>query len=149
MLFSITRKHVQIIILALFLSSCAKNIHHGKFVDENHLRALQKDHFTKSEILKHLGSPNFISVDSDDEWYYIYQSLEKKFLFFKSIKANKIVKIIFDDKGISKSVESIESIPELIHIENNQTDYKLIENNGFFKQILINMDKINKSKKRR
>ncbi len=149
MIFFMTRKHVQIIILGLFLSSCVKNIHHGIFVDANHLAALQKNNFTKSEILEHLGSPNFISVDSDDEWYYIYQSIEKKFLFFKRIKANKILKIIFHNNGISKAVEYIEDIPELIRIEHNQTEYKVIKTNGFIDQILINMDKISKSKKRR
>jgi outer membrane protein assembly factor BamE (lipoprotein component of BamABCDE complex) len=122
-----------LLLLPLFLATCAKEENAYGWEDlEHHRKNIVVGKMTRDDVLKLLGTPTATDTSLIKEWYYV-QLIEEGFSIAKpKVKVHKMLRIIFNDKGIVKSatVENIKESGQKIITEKTKTvGYQ----EGFFK----------------
>lgn len=99
-----------LLLLPLLLATCAKEENAYGWEDlEQHRKEIVVGKMCRDDVLKLFGTPTAADTTLIKEWYYV-QLIEEGFSIAKpKIKVHKMLRIIFDDKGVVRSA-TIEDI---------------------------------------
>ena len=100
------------LLFTLLLSTCAKEENAYGWEDlEQHRKEIIVGKTSRDDVMKLLGTPTAADTSLIKEWYYV-QLIEEGFSIAKpKVKVHKMLRIIFNDKGIVKSA-TIEDVKE-------------------------------------
>jgi len=99
-------------VLGLFaaLSACTPTqTTRGNIVEDFRMEEVTVGVSTRNNVLKSLGSPTTKAPFDDNVWYYIGQKTEKKGVFDPKVVDEKIVQVVFDDKGIVQEMGEVDT----------------------------------------
>jgi len=98
-------------ITALFaLSSCRTLDIRGQYVDDEALKQLENKKLTKFEVENLIGTPTIIPDYSEDSWYYIQRTLDRRAWLDPKVVEQRIVKVKFDKRGIIEEVTLLDDL---------------------------------------
>lgn len=99
-----------LLLLPLFFATCAKEENAYGWEDlEEHCKEVIVGKMSRDDVLKLLGTPTAADTTLIKEWYYV-QLIEEGFSIAKpKVKAHKMLRVIFNDRGVVKSA-TIEDI---------------------------------------
>lgn len=121
------------LLLPLLLSTCAKEENAYGWEDlDQHRKEIIVGKMSRDDVMKLLGIPTAADTSLIKEWYYV-QLIEEGFSIAKpKVKVHKMLRIIFNDKGLvtSATIENIKKSGQKISKEKTKTvGYQ----EGFFK----------------
>ncbi|MDC0525260.1 outer membrane protein assembly factor BamE [Pelagibacteraceae bacterium] len=125
-------KIIKTFLVCLFLFSCQlkepqKN--HGILFLKNRSDSIQISKSNKNDILKSIGQPHSISINDENEWFYIERVLVKgKYhkLGKNILKTNNVLVVKFDKFGILKEKRFYDkNSKEMIKFSEKVTDNDL------------------------
>lgn len=121
------------LLLPLLLATCAKEENAYGWEDlEQHRKEIIVGKMSRDDVMKLLGTPTAADTSLIKEWYYV-QLIEEGFSIAKpKVKVHKMLRIIFNGKGIvtSATIENIKESGQKISKEKTKTvGYQ----EGFFK----------------
>ncbi len=131
--------------LILVISSCApRSATHGNIPSDDKLSKVSIGVHKRADIKSILGEPSTIGTFEDSVWYYIGRRTEQYAFFKEKIIEQKVVVIIFSDKGIVDQVR--------LFNQDDLREFSLVERTtptvghklGFIEQVLGNMGRFNK-----
>ena len=112
------------LILPLLLSTCAKEENAYGWEDlEEHRKGIIVGQMSREDVFKLMGTPTATDTSLIKEWYYV-QLIEEGFSIAKpKVKVHKMLRIIFNDKGIvsSAKLEDIQKTQGKIITEKTKT----------------------------
>ena len=128
----------------LVFSGCSPTTaNRGNLVEDFRLDEVLIGISSRSDVIRHIGSPTTQSPFDENIWYYMGQKTEKHSVFDPQVVEEKIVMVAFDNKGIVQKIE---------HIDNGRINVPLVERetptsgNDFtvMQQIIGNIGRFNK-----
>ena len=125
-MFFIKAKHLNFLIILLFLSifltNCQRNKvinSHGIMYLENRQELLIINKSNKNDVIKRLGQPHSRSIKGEDTWIYIERTKTKGKIYTlgKNVLVNNNVLVVsFDEYGVLKE--------KIFYDKKNMNDYK-------------------------
>lgn len=113
-----------LMMIPLFFSMCAKEENAYGWEDlEQHRQEIIVGKMTREDVLKILGTPTAADTSLIKEWYYVQLIEEGLSIAKPKVKVHKMLRIIFNDKGIVKSaaVEDIKASKQKMVTEKTKT----------------------------
>ena len=109
-------KVIPYIILLVFLNSCSPIIRTHGYTIENTSdfsefisEIASNEKVSKQKILDSLGSPSIIIDDVDNTWLYILSTKQEKSFSDSELKAQFIIKLVFDTNDLMANHEILTS----------------------------------------
>nr|CAX83827.1 TmRNA-binding small protein A [uncultured bacterium] len=110
--------------ISLLFTTCAKEENAYGWEDlEQHCKKIIVGKMNRDEVMKLLGTPTAADISLLKEWYYV-QLIEEGFSIAKpKVKTHKMMRIVFNDKGLVKSatIENIKKSEKKIVTDKTKT----------------------------
>ena len=102
---------ITLSILCLFITTACTPVtaKRGNMLEQYQIEEVKPGIHTQSDVLHLIGSPTTVSTFNPRVWYYIGQETEKKGIFDSKIVDEKIVEVVFDDKGVVQKIQRIDN----------------------------------------
>lgn len=137
-----------IIIVSIFLlNSCQVSQNTGVNIADSKISKVAKGVSTKEDVIKIMGSPSIVPLDSNNEWYYVSREISKRAFFEPKVTNQRIVKLLFKnnilenielyDNNFNDSINPIEDRSETPGVQQN-----------IIKQYINNLGRFNKKDKK-
>jgi outer membrane protein assembly factor BamE (lipoprotein component of BamABCDE complex) len=92
------------------MSGCTPVVsQHGNLVNNYQVEEIKAGQSTRSDVLRVLGSPTTQSTFNPDVWYYIGQETEKYGILDQEITEERILVVMFNDKGLVETIAPFNS----------------------------------------
>lgn len=134
---------LTLIFIALITSSCLSRIENRGYSFELADYKVKQGLTSKSEIIKHMGSPSFTSyIDNELYWVYFEEKVEKLLFFKPKILERNMLLITFDKGNIVKEASHYDlSNENLIEFNPEHTQVKEVKK-GFFTELFGNIGQV-------
>lgn len=125
------------------MSGCTPVIsQHGNLVNTYQIEEVKVGESTRSDVLRILGSPTTQSTFNPDVWYYMGQETEKYGILDQEIVEEKILVVMFNDKGLVETIAPFDSDRQEIPYARTKTPTHGNELT-FMQQLLGNLGRFN------
>jgi len=125
------------------LSGCTPVVsQHGNLVNNYQIEEVIVGKSTRSDVLRALGSPTTQSTFNPDVWYYIGQETEKYGILDQEIKEERILVVMFNDKGLVETISPFDGGRQDIPYARSKTPTHGNELT-FMQQLLGNLGRFN------
>lgn len=144
------RIFVFLLLSIISLSGCQSISNHGEYIDDSRIKAIEKNHISKEQVLDLLGEPTIVPDYTPDTWYYVSRKVQDKVWSRPGIRKQRIVKINFKGNNV-ETIEINDKKPKSnINIERDFTEAKGTEETAI-QTFVKNFGRFNKTtrKKRR
>ncbi len=129
------------------MSGCTPVVsQHGNLVNEYQIEEVKAGISTRSDVLRILGSPTTQSTFNPNVWYYMGQETEKYGILDQEITEEKILVVMFDDKGLVETIAPFNSDRQDIPYARGKTPTHGNELT-FMQQLLGNLGRFNGASK--
>jgi outer membrane protein assembly factor BamE (lipoprotein component of BamABCDE complex) len=91
---------VMLLLLASTVGCTSQVSTHGHRLDAAALAQIEPGRSSQSEVLQLLGSPSSLATFDDRTWYYVSQRTESHTFYYRTVVAQDVVAIVFDDQGV-------------------------------------------------
>lgn len=95
---------------ALCVSACTPTqATRGNIVESFRMEKVTIGESSRTDVLRHLGSPTTQAPFDENVWYYIGQKTEKRGIFDPEVVDERIVVVAFNDEGLVDVIEEIDN----------------------------------------
>lgn len=95
-------------VILFILSGCKAVDIHGQYLDDQDIKKIKDESWSKNEIFSNLGYPNFVPDYTNNTVYYIYRTQSRRAWFKPKVIDQRIVKIGFDRNEKVTVIEVLE-----------------------------------------
>jgi outer membrane protein assembly factor BamE (lipoprotein component of BamABCDE complex) len=82
-------------------AACTSQIsNHGHRLDAAALAQIEPGQSSQQDVIQLLGSPSSLATFDDRTWYYVSQRTESHTFYYRTVVAQDVVAIAFDDQGV-------------------------------------------------
>jgi outer membrane protein assembly factor BamE (lipoprotein component of BamABCDE complex) len=82
-------------------AACTSQIsNHGHRLDAAALAQVEPGQSSQQDVIQLLGSPSSLATFDDRTWYYVSQRTESHTFYYRTVVAQDVVAIAFDDQGV-------------------------------------------------
>jgi outer membrane protein assembly factor BamE (lipoprotein component of BamABCDE complex) len=100
------QKHTLILTALFLLAACSPKVDtRGHVANADWKQTITTGSTSKDQILANFGSPSATSSFGEETWYYISARKETTAFLAPETVDQQVVRIVFDDAGLVKSVE--------------------------------------------
>lgn len=104
------------------LSACTPmKATHGNLLGEDRTSQIEVGVSTREDVFRTLGSPTTVSPFDNNVWYYMGQKMEKRGIFDKEVKDERIVVVQFDEKNTVSAFDTMENARLNVPISDSKT----------------------------
>lgn len=131
------------LVLLPVLSGCAVIDIRGHEVEPEQLAKIEVGVTTKEEVSKLLGTPSSVATFGNNIWYYMFEETERRAFFSPSVLKSNITRIIFDEKNIVQSLDSVTEKDRQVVSHIRRQEPTAGHEFGVLKQIFGNVGRFN------
>lgn len=101
------RPGMRLALLAVLgLGACTSQIStHGHRLDAAALAQVEPGQSSQQDVIQLLGSPSSLATFDDHTWYYVSQRTESHTFYYRTVVAQDVVAIVFDDQGMVNRID--------------------------------------------
>lgn len=107
------RKTVLLIFLSCAVlagAACTPTVaNRGNLLKDDQIQKVQLGFHTRSDVLRHLGSPTTTAPFDDTKWYYIGQETSKKGILDPEVVDERVVLVKFDEQGTVQKIAELDA----------------------------------------
>ena len=78
---------------------------HGHRLDAAALAQVEPGQSSQRDVIQLLGSPSSLATFDDHTWYYVSQRTESHTFYYRTVVAQDVVAIMFDDQGVVNRID--------------------------------------------
>lgn len=78
---------------------------HGHRLDAAALAQIEPGQSSQRDVIQLLGSPSSLATFDDRTWYYVSQRTESHTFYYRTVVAQDVVAIEFDDQGLVNRID--------------------------------------------
>lgn len=130
-------------ILLLTLTGCATIDIHGHVIEPEQLNSIQVGVTTKEQVGKLLGTPSSVSTFGNKTWFYMSEKTQRRAFFSPTVLKSNITRIVFDDEGRVKSIDSLTEADKQVISHINRSTPTAGQDFNVLKQIFGNVGRFN------
>jgi len=97
---------VALLALLAGTAACTSQVStHGHRLDAAALAQIEPGRSSQRDVVQLLGSPSSLATFDDRTWYYVSQRTESHTFYYRTVVAQDVVAIVFDDQGVVNRVD--------------------------------------------